>query len=89
MVSCKSLPTRSMGEEIFKCVDNFFKEHKIVWSKCVGLITDSARATSSSYSGLVVKITSMATFIFVSGLRSSDIHKTDEGYLWNRNSFEE
>lgn len=33
MLFCKSVPTRTTGDEIFKCVGSFMKESKIYWSK--------------------------------------------------------
>lgn len=60
LLFCKSLPTTTTGEEIFKCLDSFIKENCIDWSKCVGLTTDGARAMSGVYKGLIAKVRAVA-----------------------------
>ena len=41
---CKQLPGGKKSSEIFKVIDNFFREHDIPSPKCVALCTDGARA---------------------------------------------
>ena len=41
---CKPLPGRTTGAEIFKALDDFFKDNNISWQKCVALCSDGARA---------------------------------------------
>ena len=42
---CKQLPGgKKKSSEIFKVIDNFFREHDIPSPKCVALCTDGARA---------------------------------------------
>lgn len=50
---CKCLPQRTTSSEIFKVIDNFFKENDIPWSKCMALCTDGARAMAGLKSGLI------------------------------------
>ena len=42
-IFCKGQMT---GAEIFKALDDFFKDHDILWQKCVALCSDRARAIS-------------------------------------------
>lgn len=50
----RSLPTKTMREEILKCVVPFFKEHEIDWSKYADLLTtDFDRPLSAIYSGFL------------------------------------
>lgn len=60
MLFCKCLPSTTMGEEIFKCLDGFILDNEIEWSKCVALTTDGARAMSGIYSGLIAKVRAVA-----------------------------
>lgn len=48
---CKLLPTRTTGEEIFICVDEFIKSNGLDWSKCIGISTDGAPAMRGTVSG--------------------------------------
>ena len=43
-IFCKQLPGSKKSSEIFKVIDNFFREHDILWPKCVAMCTDGARA---------------------------------------------
>lgn len=52
LFSCELLHTTA--EDIFTVLNDFFNEHDIAWTKCVGLSTDEAKSmagnrTSSSY----------------------------------------
>lgn len=60
LLFCKSLPSTTTGEEIFKCVNDFLTENEIKWSKCVGLTTDGARAMSGAYTGLIGRVKEVA-----------------------------
>lgn len=63
MLFCKSLPTSTTSEEIFKCLDGFMVENQIDWSKCVGLTTDGARAMSGKYTGLAARVKAVAPLV--------------------------
>ena len=41
---CKTLPERTTSAEIFKVIDDFFRENEISWAKCVAVCTDGAFA---------------------------------------------
>ena len=41
---CKQMPGGKKSSEIFKVIDNFFRQHDIPWPKCVAMCTDGARA---------------------------------------------
>lgn len=63
LLFCKSLPSTTTGEDIFKCLDNFIKDNAIDWSKCVGLTTDGAGAMSGKFRGLIAKIRVVAPLV--------------------------
>lgn len=76
---CKPLPGGTTGAEIFKALDDFFKDHNILWQKCVALCCNGARAMSGSQIGLPGHIRKVAPGILwthcmiqrVSGLQIS------------------
>ncbi|XP_022180962.1 zinc finger BED domain-containing protein 5-like [Myzus persicae] len=49
---CKPLTTNATGKGTFDIIDNFFKQHDVIWMKCVGLCTDGARAMAGQYNWL-------------------------------------
>lgn len=53
---CKSLPTTTTGNEMFKYVDSFIIKNEINWSKCVNVISDVTGAIFGKYSGLPERI---------------------------------
>ena len=55
-IFCKPLPGRTTGVEIFKALDDFFKDHNISWQKCVALCSDGARAMSGNLTGLFAHV---------------------------------
>ncbi|GBM69334.1 Zinc finger BED domain-containing protein 5 [Araneus ventricosus] len=63
MLFCQLFPANTTAEEIFKCIDNCIKENEVDWSKCVGLTTDCARATSGIHTGLVPKVKTVAPMV--------------------------
>lgn len=50
---CKTLPSRTTGEDIFGILNNFVQENNIDWKKCVGVCTDGAGAMVGANSGVV------------------------------------
>ncbi|CAB3251550.1 unnamed protein product [Arctia plantaginis] len=57
---CSTLSIRTTGEDIFHMVDSFVKENQLDWSKCVGICSDGARATTGRFLGLVKRIQDIA-----------------------------
>ena len=53
---CKTLPTATTGEEIFKILDTFMSENKIPWKKCLDVCTDGAKSMTGSIKGVVSRI---------------------------------
>ena len=53
---CKTLPTSTTGEEIFKILDTFMSENKIPWKKCLDVCTDGAKSMTGSIKGVVSRI---------------------------------
>ncbi|KAG6930544.1 zinc finger BED-type containing 5 [Chelydra serpentina] len=56
---CQPIPIHTTGEAIFK-VDDFIKNNYLDWSRCVGIITDDARAMIGSKKGVVARIQAVA-----------------------------
>ena len=52
--------TTTKGEDVFKLVDNFFKENGLQWSKLVGCTTDGAPAMLGRKSGLQARVKAMS-----------------------------
>ena len=52
--------TTTKGEDVFKLVDNFFKENGLQWSKLVGCTTDGAPAMLGRKSGLQARAKAMS-----------------------------
>lgn len=57
---CKSLPTRTTGQDIFGLIDSFIRSHGITWTKCVGICTDGAKAMTGRHSGVVTRVQAVA-----------------------------
>lgn len=57
---CEPLSTRTTADEIFKKIDNFFKENGLDWHRCVGMCSDGARAMMGKYGGVAAKVKSVA-----------------------------
>jgi hypothetical protein len=53
---CKSVPTRTTGEEIFKILNDFFTSSELNWSHCTGICTDGAASMTGRKSGLVARV---------------------------------
>ncbi|XP_073711553.1 zinc finger MYM-type protein 6-like [Misgurnus anguillicaudatus] len=53
---CKPLPERTTSSEIFKAIDEFFRENDIPWAKCIALCTDGARSMAGLKSGLIALV---------------------------------
>ncbi|GBM79180.1 Zinc finger BED domain-containing protein 5 [Araneus ventricosus] len=62
-VAGQPLLTKTTGEEIFKCIDNFREGNEVDWSKCVGLTADGVRAMSGIRTGLVTQVKSVAPLV--------------------------
>ncbi|MBN3287040.1 ZBED5 protein, partial [Polyodon spathula] len=58
---CCPVPTRTTGEDIYLLFDNFLCEHRIDWSRCVGICTDGAKSMTGKHSGVMVCIQAVAT----------------------------
>ena len=56
MLLCESLQANTSGEEIFKCVNNYFEKHDIPWTKCVDICIDGATAMVRKLTGVVTRI---------------------------------
>ena len=50
---CRPLAKNTTGEEIFKKVNFFFKEHQLEWSNCVSVCADGAPAMMGSNKGFM------------------------------------
>lgn len=57
---CKPLETHTTGTEIFKVLDQFMRDHQIIWSKCIDVCTDGAKAMTGKTSGVVSRIKSVS-----------------------------
>ena len=44
------------NEDIFQCLNDFFREYSILWEKCAGVYTDDAAACTGFKSGVVKRI---------------------------------
>nr|XP_039269982.1 zinc finger BED domain-containing protein 5-like [Styela clava] len=53
LLMCKTLPTYTTGEEIFRALDSFMNENEITWGKCMGVCTDGAKSMTGSVKGVV------------------------------------
>ena len=60
MLFCKSLETRATGEDIFKMLDTFVTSHGLMWTQCVGICTDGAKAMTGRHSGVVTRVQAVA-----------------------------
>ena len=60
MLFCKSLEKRATGEDIFKMLDTFVTSNGLMWTQCVGICTDGARAMSGRQSGVVTRVQAVA-----------------------------
>lgn len=54
------LPTRTTGNEIFKCLDTFMTESGLEWNNCMGITTDGAAAMTGKHSGVIGLIKNVA-----------------------------
>ena len=50
---CRQLTKNTTGEEIFKKVDSFFKEHQLSWSDCVSVCADGAPSMMGTKKGFM------------------------------------
>ena len=57
---CKPLEGRTTSVEIFKVLNNFIEQNGILWEKCVGVCSDSARMMTGRHDGVVMRIQSVA-----------------------------
>ncbi|XP_077969306.1 zinc finger BED domain-containing protein 5-like [Styela clava] len=53
LLMCKTLPTYTTGEEIFRALDSFMSENEITWEKFMGVCTDGAKSMTGSVKGVV------------------------------------
>ncbi|XP_013790336.1 zinc finger BED domain-containing protein 5-like, partial [Limulus polyphemus] len=53
---CKPLATHTTGEEIFKLVHFFMKEHRISWKQCSSICTDGVAAMIGKILGVVARM---------------------------------
>ncbi len=60
MLFCKSLETRATGEDIFKMLDTFVTSNGLMWTQCVGICTDGAKAMTGRHSGVVTRVQAVA-----------------------------
>ncbi|XP_060768837.1 zinc finger BED domain-containing protein 5-like [Neoarius graeffei] len=60
MLFCKPLETRTTGEDIFRMLDTFVALNGLLWTKCVGICTDGARAMTGRHSGVVTRVQAVA-----------------------------
>ncbi|XP_077972733.1 zinc finger BED domain-containing protein 5-like [Styela clava] len=56
LLMCKTLPTYTTGEEIFRTLDSFMSENEITWGKCMDVCTDGAKSMTGSVKGVVTRI---------------------------------
>ncbi|XP_028654717.1 zinc finger BED domain-containing protein 5-like [Erpetoichthys calabaricus] len=52
---CRPLPERTTVEEIFKHIDDFFREHDILWFLCVAICSDGAAAMTGRTAGFIAR----------------------------------
>uniref|UniRef100_A0A8C4TID3 DUF4371 domain-containing protein n=1 Tax=Erpetoichthys calabaricus TaxID=27687 RepID=A0A8C4TID3_ERPCA len=52
---CRPLPERTTGEEIFKHIDDFFREHDILWLWCISICSDGAAAMTGRTTGFIAR----------------------------------
>jgi len=50
---CRPLSKNTTGEQVFKKVDSFFKEHRLDWSDCVSVCADGAPSMMGSKKGFM------------------------------------
>lgn len=58
LFSCELLHTTAV--DIFTALNDFFNEHDIAWTKCVGLSTDGAKSMAGNKAGLQTRIKAVA-----------------------------
>lgn len=58
LFSCELLHTTA--EDIFTALNDFFNEHEVAWTKCVGLSTDGAKSMAGNKTGLQARIKAVA-----------------------------
>lgn len=58
LFSCELLHTTA--EDIFTALNDFFNEHDIPWTKCVGLSTDGAKSMAGNKTGLQARVKAVA-----------------------------
>ena len=80
---CKTLPTSTTGEEIFKILDTFMSENKIPWKKCLDVCTDGAKSMTGSIKGVVSRIKKENPECSNSHLHSTDINCLQKACLLN------
>ncbi|XP_035211130.1 protein ZBED8-like [Stegodyphus dumicola] len=56
---CKSMSTKTRGEDIFLIVDSFFKEEGLNWNQCFSICTDGAAAMTASQKGFSTRAKQM------------------------------
>lgn len=56
----KPLDGRKTGEQILRVLDSFVTSHGLLWTKCVGICTDGAKAMTGKHSGVVSRASSSA-----------------------------
>uniref|UniRef100_A0A673IJH3 HAT C-terminal dimerisation domain-containing protein n=1 Tax=Sinocyclocheilus rhinocerous TaxID=307959 RepID=A0A673IJH3_9TELE len=56
LLMCNELPTRTTGDECFRCLDGYFAQNGLDWKNCVGICTDGAASMTGKHSGVVRKI---------------------------------
>ncbi|XP_063049261.1 zinc finger BED domain-containing protein 5-like [Engraulis encrasicolus] len=60
MLFCNPLETRTTGKDIFHMLDTFVTSNGLLWTKCVGICTDGARAMTGRHSGVVTRVQAVA-----------------------------
>ncbi|KAM9854312.1 zinc finger BED domain-containing protein 5-like [Aulostomus maculatus] len=60
LLFCKSLETRATGENISKMLDTFVTSNGLMWTQCVGICTNGARAMTGRQSGVVTRMQAVA-----------------------------
>ena len=56
LLFCKEFPTRTIADEIIRCLDNHFTFKGIDWKNCVGVCTDGAASMTGIHRGVVKQI---------------------------------